>query len=177
MPDIARRHHFLPEFFLSGFTPSGSRDDFLNVFDLENKRRWQVKPIKAGAERDFNTVEVVGLSPDVIEQGLSDFENHVAKILTWIEANEAIPEEEDLIYLLNFVALLHVRNPASRNTINEALGQLGKVTMQLATSNKDVWDNMMAKSGALNKYGPVDYEKARRYAMEAEVKANQLKHS
>jgi hypothetical protein len=34
-----RRHHFLPQFYLAGFTPSGRRDDELWALSLKDGRR------------------------------------------------------------------------------------------------------------------------------------------
>ena len=102
MSDIARRHHYLPVFYLAGFTPTGRRNDYLQIYDRDQNIIRRARPKNEGAERDFNAVEIVGLRPDVIEQGLSDFEDQTANIIREIARTKSIPMGDDLVNLLNY---------------------------------------------------------------------------
>lgn len=115
MENIARNHHFLPAFYLAGFTPAENKDDFLYVLDLEAHKQWRVRPQNAGAVRDFNLINIPEVRPDIIEkQVLSPFEARVASILLKIFETKSLPKENAFIDFLNFIALLAIRNPTNR---------------------------------------------------------------
>ena len=65
---IARSHHYVPAFYLAGFTDTGTRDGFLWVSDRETERTWRSKPDEAGCERDFYRIYLEGLRPDAVER-------------------------------------------------------------------------------------------------------------
>ena len=62
MANRPRKHHFVPAFYLAGFTASDTEDDRLYVFDQEQVRQWPSTPKNAGYEHDFYAVD---LGPDV----------------------------------------------------------------------------------------------------------------
>ena len=63
-----RQHHLLPEFYLAGFTDTGTRDGMLHVSDYRRSRRYRVRPGQAARERDFYRIEVPGEDRNVIEK-------------------------------------------------------------------------------------------------------------
>lgn len=48
-----RKHHYLPCFYLAGFTIAGSDCDRLYVFDQQQIKSWPSTPRNAAHERDF----------------------------------------------------------------------------------------------------------------------------
>ena len=40
----ARKHHYVPQFYLAGFTATGNKDGQLWVFDKETGRNWPKTP-------------------------------------------------------------------------------------------------------------------------------------
>jgi hypothetical protein len=73
-----RKHHFVPQFYLRGFTGD---NDQLFVVDRPSEKTFRTSPKNVAAERDFNRVDVEGLAPDAIEKALADFEGKVAPAL------------------------------------------------------------------------------------------------
>ena len=67
MPKIARAHHFVPEFFLAGFTPDETKEDLLWVTDFARAKQWKTVPKNAAHRRDFNRPEGQTLPPDMLE--------------------------------------------------------------------------------------------------------------
>ncbi|MBZ0142995.1 MAG: DUF4238 domain-containing protein, partial [Rhodocyclaceae bacterium] len=111
---VARAHHYVPGFYLAGFTPSGRRDDFLWVHDGKAKKGWRQRPREVACEKDFYRVDAEGLSPDVIEQDLAKLESACAQALARVLADRTLPSGETLAGLVGFVTLLIVRTPSFR---------------------------------------------------------------
>ena len=55
---IPRKHHYVPRFYLGGFTDTGEQDGRLTVLDKESGRQWHSSPGDAGCEKDFYMLEV-----------------------------------------------------------------------------------------------------------------------
>lgn len=145
MSNISRHHHYLPQFYLGGFTEEGNQDGKLYVIDIEEGRDFKTSPRNVGAQRDFNRVDLPNLKPDALENSLSEFEGHVAEVLRWMEENRKLPDdEEDYGALMLFISILGARNPVIRNTFvgfqNEALQRLA----ELMVSSPEIWEKQLA---------------------------------
>jgi hypothetical protein len=78
---ISHRHHYVPEFYLAGFTASGEKDDFLFVFDKDKKKQWKSKPNSIAFEHDYYRFDFKGLGPDYIEKNFAIFESKASKVI------------------------------------------------------------------------------------------------
>ena len=74
MKNVARRHHFVPQGYLAGFTNNGTRAGLLTVFDRVSQSIFLAKPRNVAAKRDFNRVDLEGRPPDYLEQAMGEFE-------------------------------------------------------------------------------------------------------
>lgn len=136
-----RRHHYVPAFYLAGFTPSGARDDFLWVHDLQHQgRKWRARPDNAAHERDYYRIEQEGVPPNAIEQAFGIFEGQAASALQNIAQARAVPEGDDLVTALNFVALQIVRVPTFRAMIERNMVELSKWRLQMAFGDRRTFD-------------------------------------
>lgn len=89
MPKTSRRHHFISQFHLAGFTPTGNKDDRLWVTDQATGKRWQSLIGNIAHQRDLYRIELVveaGFEPDILESKIfSDIETNVSRIIREIE--------------------------------------------------------------------------------------------
>src|SRR5713101_4902026 len=108
---LARRHHFLPQFYLAGFTYSASRDDFLWVLDQSEAKQWRARPAEIAHQRDFYRVDLPGVAPDSIERAFSIFEARAAPIVKRVIDTRHLPSGEDFVVLLNLIAWIAVKIP------------------------------------------------------------------
>ena len=74
MKNVARRHHFVPQGYLAGFTNDGTRAGLLTVFDRVSQSIFLAKPRNVAAKRDFNRVDLESRPPDYLEQAMGEFE-------------------------------------------------------------------------------------------------------
>jgi hypothetical protein len=160
-----RQHHILPEFYLAGFTNTGTRDGLLHVFDYRRGKRYRAKPRQAARERDFYRIEVPGEDRNVIEKDLSRLESELAPTLRRVTETDVV-SYEDLSDLLSFASMVHVRGRKGLERIY--LGLEEKITSGLEDGSlpRDEWERIV---DALRREGTdpttlLTYEEARRRA-------------
>jgi hypothetical protein len=122
----ARRHHFIPQFYLKGFTVDRKKKRQLAVFDGKDRKAFIAAIDNVALERDFNRVEVEGLEPDAFENAVAAFEAEIAPALDRIIATQSNESEDDRITLVNLIGALALRNPRLRETIREFVVYAGE---------------------------------------------------
>jgi hypothetical protein len=169
---IARKHHYLPQDYLAGFTDSGTKDGRFFVLEVETGNSFITSPKNVAAERDFNRVEIDGKDPDVLEQALAPFEEGAAKSIRRVEATGVFPSEEDFSYLINLLCLIAVRNPHFRKSANRSREQVVRHIAELLVSDKKVWEHNVEKAKDAGKYMPsnVSFEDVKRFVQEGEYR-------
>ena len=117
MSNIARNHHYVPQFYLRGFSDSELQNGQLHVIDKVDRRHFVTTPRNVGSQRDFNRVNIPGKPIDEVEKTLAEMDTAVARVLRYIKENETLPTGGDLEILIYFVALLYMHNPRIRNNL------------------------------------------------------------
>ena len=133
-----RRHHFLPRFYLAGFTLAGQRDDELWALSIDDGRRWKGRPDTLGHERDFYRVdEVEGVVPEAVEELLAKVESDMAPVLRTILEGEELPDRgsRDFDFLINLVALMATRVPRLRSVLQGFMGSIAKHIAHLTVAS------------------------------------------
>jgi hypothetical protein len=162
-----RRHHYLPQFYLAGFTSNGSREGRLQVIDLEMGKGWPAKPAGVAHQVDYYRLADGEQDPFAVEKGLSKFESEAAVTLKAVIEHRAIPSLEHRVMLMNFIAVTALRVPHQRNIIAHARRRSMKMTMSLMVESKDRWERLKERAkeaGFINK--DVPYETARDFALD-----------
>lgn len=139
MPKIARAHHYVPQFLLAGFTPLGSKEDFLWTSDRQTGRQWHTTPENVAFRKDFYRIDVSGSAPDTIETSLSKMEDHAAPVIRDILRTRAIPHGDDYVTLMNFMALMCVRVPSGRDMVNHGVDFINKQLLRAALRTPETW--------------------------------------
>lgn len=142
----ARRHHYLPQTYLAGFTDIGTKEGRFFVRDVQTGRGFPTSPLNVGAERDFNVIDSDDHPPDALEQAMSQFETSLAESLRRVIANRTFPSPEDLNYLLNLVSLVAIRNPRMRENMENALRREAEVIGDLLVSDPAIYASQMRKA-------------------------------
>ncbi len=146
----ARQHHYIPKFYLNGFTAAHQKKPKVFVYDLE-KNAWLDKPTNIkniGTIRDFNRVDVQGHAPDALEKSLSSFEADISKALRSVCESDEMPLDDDLIYLMNLMTLISIRNPRVRKNHDRFIKNIVEQTTALTLATKDRFESSVRQMKA-----------------------------
>jgi hypothetical protein len=138
MATHARRHHFLPRFYLAGFTLSSRVDDYLYVFDLGRATVRRARPHNEAVERDLYRVDMPGMDPDLFEKTWAGFEAEAARVIASIRGQDDMSEDA-LNMLLNFMAMTVVRAPAFRKSLIRSLEDSTGLPFREAVARPESW--------------------------------------
>jgi len=164
-PKFAHRHHFNPQFYLAGFTVSGSKDECLWALDKKEFKQWKDKPKNLAFQTDFYRIEAPGVNPDEMEKALGKFENKIAPIVNKIIDLEALPVDKDFTMLIIWIALMVFRTPRFRRVYEKPLENIGKLVLKMMTATPEIWNNIqesMKKNGYTSKK-KASYEDVKRF--------------
>ena len=137
--DIKRKHHYLPRWYLAGFTPSGREDDSLLVFDLAAREIRSARPETVGYENWLYAVNVPWIRLDAFEDLLADeYDSPAATALkrTCVTCS-LLPDDREV--LVEFASLLIVRSPRFRLEIESGLRECMGKPLEQAVDDLDSW--------------------------------------
>jgi hypothetical protein len=163
---IPRRHHYVPESYLSRFTDSGMRDGNLWVFDRQLGKVRKSDPKNSGHQRDFYRLdEGVSADPNYFEKAFGELEGNASLVIDEILKTGQLPSIESMEYLVSFVGLQAVRIPFFRSRFNSLREQIVKSTLDMACANEAQWEYHKQKLRETNpgKYADVPFEQAREF--------------
>ena len=160
-----RRHHFVSEFFLAGFTKAGTKEDKLWALDLDTLNQFASIPKNHAHRRDFYKVDLPGVDPGAFEKAFGEFECEAAEVVRSVIQAQVLPDGRDFEILLNLVALFFVRVPAFREAINRPMERLNKQILRLTAASRGRWESTQAKMRAAGTGVEEDctYENMRRF--------------
>ena len=117
----------------------------------------------------FNRVESDELAPDALEVALSKFEGLLAPVLTEILRAPELTSWDNWNIVLNFVALLSVRNPVVRSHVQKRAEEHWIRAIEDATDPPETYAALLAKAqaaGDVAKDVKPDFEKHRAFLSE-----------
>lgn len=132
MKNSAKRHHYLSQCYLKGFT---NYNEQLTALNLVDGKIFYPGPHNVGVEAYFNSFKTAdGIVSNVVEFGRSQFEADVAKAICSVEKLEQF-EGDDKVIILNLMSLFAVSNPFRREQHNAMIDSLAKQVLRIAASN------------------------------------------
>jgi hypothetical protein len=162
----ARGHHWVSQTYLARFTREGHKDSKLHVVDLRQRKVFSTSPANVCKERDFNRIESDTLPLDALETALSKFEDLVGPALTEIQRAPECISWSNWNIVLNFMALLAVRNPIIREYVNKRATEQWIRAIEDATDTPEKFASVFAKAqvaGDIGKSLIPDFDKHREF--------------
>ncbi|MDE0636689.1 MAG: DUF4238 domain-containing protein [Candidatus Poribacteria bacterium] len=161
MRNIARNHHYVPQFYLKGFSDPNLQNEQLHVIDKGERRHFVTTAPNIAVQRDFNRINIPGHSMDEIERQLAQIEGKVATVLRSIAENATLPEDDaDMDYLIVFVAILAANNPQIRERLINRDREISRQMMQSLVTSREVYESRLSDLGMEDRIG---YEAARAF--------------
>jgi Protein of unknown function (DUF4238) len=158
---VARRHHYVPRFYLKAFAVPRKRKSQTTVFDRVERKHFQTAIENVAAERDFNRVELDGVAPDAVESAMASVESELSPAIERIGSTGAFKDNDDRASLLNLIGLLHLRNPRLRETIRGFHERVAKMIMSIVVATPECWAYQVKKAteeGYIEPEANIDYE-------------------
>lgn len=150
-----RAHHYVPVFYLKGFTSPLPRDKgFLWVYE-KNKPIRKSQPVNEAHERDLYSYEDNEGTDQNLEVGLSKIESMFAPFFQQIDRgyHDFHPEESEGLAV--FMALLWIRGPVGRDFVKklsaDTMKFVAKETAKDPDKFKKQYEEFLAKEGTKTK--------------------------
>jgi hypothetical protein len=164
---VARRHHYVPKCYLNAFaTPrKGKQKPQLLAFDAVEAKCFRTASDNLALETDFNTIDLEGHPPDAFEQALASVESEIGPALLRIVEAKSLANEDDRAYLLNLIALLHIRNPRFREVRRSLHEAAAKQLMDAALSSRAKWESHIKQAqvaGFMATDAEMDYDEIKK---------------
>ena len=175
MSDIARNHHYIPQFYLRGFLDPNLPKEGLHVIDKIEGMSFTTSPRRVGFQRDFNRVDIPGKPIDELEKLLAGIDGETARVLKYVEKNKTLPKDTDMGILIDFVSSLRGRNPQIRNNMANATTEIIKQMVTSLVSSREEYESRMQQvygEGAV----VTEYEDMKRFVEEDRYHINLRGH-
>jgi hypothetical protein len=157
----ARNHHFVPQYYLKGFSRPRSKDGRLTVFDLKDRKSFVTRPRNVAARRDYNRVEIEGQDPNLVESRLAVLEADADQAFRRIIAARDISDRDDFSLVLVLIARIALSNPLFRDQRGKMISQMGSMMMRNMVATPERWASVAEKVGQDKADDPVPYEQMR----------------
>ncbi|MFS8215181.1 DUF4238 domain-containing protein [Paenibacillus sp. 203] len=96
-------------------------------------------------QNNFYRVEVPDGESDDFEKALAQFETMGGPIIKNLIQNQTMPEGDDYVILINFIALLACRVPSRREVFDEAMSDAMQVWMQMIFQSPEHYESYRTK--------------------------------
>lgn len=168
MPSVARRHHFLPQGYLAGFTDTGRKDGSLHVLDLKARRSFRTTPLKVAVEKDFKRIDIEGKPLDAIESALAPIEDRAIQAIRRVVESGEFPNDSDHNLILNLLSLVLAQNPKSRRSLNRMRTHEADEKLKWLVASQVNWEHhlSLARKAGEELKGDLSYERAREFVEE-----------
>jgi hypothetical protein len=138
-----RKHHYIPQFYLSGFSETGSADGTLYVLDFQLMKQWKSTSRGTAHERDYHVVELgADRDPMFVEKKLGEREGKWATVLRSVLESHDLPKGELFAELLAFIAFLAVRVPPIRNQVTDFIDRASKAQLRATFATPEGRDRL-----------------------------------
>ena len=162
MKNTARNHHYVPQFYLRGFSDPNRQNEQLHVIDKVDRRHFVTVPRNIASQRDFNRINLPNHSINEVEEKLAQIEAEAARVLRYIVKNATLPKDDiDMSYLIVFVAILSANNPQIRDRLINRDREITKQMMLSMVESREVYESRLSDLGMEDIIG---YEAARAFA-------------
>jgi hypothetical protein len=160
----ARKHHYVPRMYLSGFANAKGQ---VWTTDASTGRSFGTAPENIAVERDWNKINYEGVPGDALEKEVGKFEGVIAPVITRVRETASFGEggknREDVI---NLATLLAVRNPRTRDHMHKFYTDILRTMVAMPFQDPKRWDAVVEQMKAHKMWpegAPVDFERHKKF--------------
>ena len=160
MSNTPRRHHYVSQFYLRGFSDPALQDEQIHVIDKEERRHFVTTSNNIALQSDFNRINIQGHAMDEIESHLAQIEGQAATVLKDVAQNATLPQNRDMDVLVVFIGILAVNNPQIRDSLISIDQEIARQMMQSVVESRETYESRLSELGIEN---PIEYDVARAF--------------
>jgi hypothetical protein len=142
MNQISWRHHYIPQFYLNGFT---SKDGKFKIYDIQKKdfikKGKDFSPESYFFEEDGNAMITENGSTDFIEEYFKKIDGKAAEVFNRINKSSSIEKyninDDDIAMLQYFIGIMYWRIPTNYDEIRSIIDQKKLKELGLILKNKN----------------------------------------
>lgn len=174
MANIPRQHHYVPQVLLAGFTANGTKTGRLHILDLVRRKTYPSTPQETAKEKDYNMIEVEGVDPLAIENGLlaTEIEGPAGPALQKVRRG-GVPNDDDRVRLLSLMAMQDLRGPSRREAFDDFMTGAMRGMVAALTSSEEIFEAQKREHPEL---GGISREEALDWARHTKVENSPTGH-
>jgi len=156
-----RNHHYVSQFYLKGFSKNGGTKAKLFVYDKEQRKYFQSNPRNIASKRDFNRISAKG-NENYIEDHQATMEAKFASIFRNLTESKEYPNDENLSYILTFMALISLRNPKTRAIFDKLYINIANQFNSMTMASEEIYIDQCLQAG-IKKEDIIPYTKQKEF--------------
>ncbi|MBU1668873.1 DUF4238 domain-containing protein [bacterium] len=156
-----RNHHYVSQFYLKGFSKNSGTKAKLFVYDKEQRKYFQSNPRNIASKRDFNRISAKG-NENYIEDHQANMEAKFASVFRKLTESKEYPNDEDLSYILTFIALISLRNPKTRAIFDKFYIDIAEKFNSITMASEEIYIDKCLQAG-IKKEDIIPYEKQKEF--------------
>lgn len=158
---VCKKHHFLPQFYLSGFAMEGKESHVLQIEKTCDARHYPVAITDAAERANFHTIVDSQGNRDShsVEQSLARVEAFQHALLQRILSAGQL-RQEDKVYFARFVAMMDARVPANKEYIEHQYVVGCKAMQKVLLKGDRLEQSLLAHAGPKYAANPDYVQKA-----------------
>ncbi len=155
------KHHFVSQFYLRNFTINGTKKETLFCYDKVKNTYFPANPEDICFIKNFNTISF----PEkefIVETEQAKIEALLASSFKEIIETKKYPNDEQLVHILDFIALVSLRNPKTRAIFDKLYTDIADKLMSMTMSSEKIYQYQCLQAG-IKEEDIIPYEKHKKF--------------
>ncbi|MBY3031169.1 DUF4238 domain-containing protein [Rhizobium leguminosarum] len=131
-------HHFIPQLYLRNFSAGRDRRKAkVFCFDQSTNKTFETLVRNVGSRRHFFRINVEGLDPNHVEDGMAEIEGEIAPLLEEVIATRSFPSHKHFSAVMTLMGNVAVRNPRFRSMLEDLHVKMANGMMRAVLQDKE----------------------------------------
>ncbi len=143
---VPKNHHYISKFYLRNFTESGDEKEMLFAYDKVKNNYFRSNPDDICYIKYFNKISFPG-KEYIVETEQAKVESVLAISFKEIIETKNYPNDEQLVHILNFIALVSLRNPKTRAIFDKLYTDIADKFMSMTMSSEKIYKDQCLQAG------------------------------
>jgi hypothetical protein len=143
---VPKNYHYISKFYLRNFTESGDEKEMLFAYEKVKNNYFKSNPDDICYIKYFNKISFPG-KEYIVETEQAKVESVLAISFKEIIETKNYPNDEQLVHILNFIALVSLRNPKTRAIFDKLYTDIADEFMSRTMSSEKIYKDQCLQAG------------------------------